>query len=200
MIHRLFSTGFLLTVLTFTGAHAQPPQDPGRPPTDVTVVNTPLAVSTGSAYKFVGFSSEPTATGGIGFAAMNAACLPDFGPDARMCTTKEVVQTPNLQQILATADDGVSAGWTHPVIVSEVFNPTIGTGGAQIIRDFSDFRWIGQQPKPIPDISCFRWTNADPTNNGTVVIVDQSPTNPPGTISNASCNATSIPVACCAPL
>ena len=121
--HRL--AGFALTALLVVGAYAQAPQAPGRPATDVRVINTPLPVSTGDTYRFVGFSVE-TPNGAVGFAAMNAACQSAFGGNARMCTTKEVVQTPNLQEVLANADTSVSGGWAHPVIVSEVFNPNVG--------------------------------------------------------------------------
>ncbi len=63
--------------------------------------------------QFVGFTDDvPTATdtinGGQGMLAMHALCHDDFGPDARMCTSKEFWLSPNAEA------PGASA-WMHAV-------------------------------------------------------------------------------------
>jgi len=91
---------------------------------DVTVVNTlenpvPVIVQPGgvsSAYRFVGYSTDPT-TGNIGLAGMYALCqTPQFGPLARMCTLEEFFRSANLT--LPTA--GVGA-WVQPDF--DFYNP-----------------------------------------------------------------------------
>ena len=64
---------------------------------------------TGEVYRFADFSSAMV-LGGVGFPSMHAACQLDFGPDARMCTSKEFWLSPNATESLTRA-------WLHPRIV-----------------------------------------------------------------------------------
>ena len=44
------------------------------------------------AFSFVGFSTAQV-DGGAGFFGMNAACQADFGPDSRMATSEEIIES-----------------------------------------------------------------------------------------------------------
>jgi hypothetical protein len=66
---------------------------------DVTVSNdSPILVKNSNIYRFSGFSKSMV-SGDSGLAALHAACQSSFGGDARMCTSKEIFETPSLSSI-----------------------------------------------------------------------------------------------------
>jgi len=68
------------------------------------------ALASGPNYKFVGFSTA-TLTGGSGFFGLTAACQVDFGPDARLANSQEVIDS-TIQPALTT-----SGAWVQAVIL-----------------------------------------------------------------------------------
>lgn len=94
---------------------------------DVNVTNTrPIPVKSSNVYRFAGFSTA-TLIGKSGVAALHAACQSNFGAGARMCTTKEIFETPDLISVTT------GQGWAHPVVVSEILN----AANKRVMRDFS---------------------------------------------------------------
>ncbi len=71
------------------------------------------AIAAPTNFQFVGFSSN-TVLVGDGLFTMNAVCQVDFGPDSRMATSEEVVESTS-QPVLGS--NQVPA-WVRPVIVS----------------------------------------------------------------------------------
>jgi hypothetical protein len=65
---------------------------------------------------FIGFSAEQVA-GDVGYAGMNAACRGDFGARARMCSSKEYIETPRAAAPPANAG-GQLAAFVNPLIVA----------------------------------------------------------------------------------
>ena len=69
--------------------------------------------SSAGAYRFVGFSDEMM-NGGGGFLKRYQACQATYGNEARMCTSKEIMETVNLP------DNLVGYGWVQPVFVQTI--------------------------------------------------------------------------------
>ncbi len=91
--------------------------------------------STSNEFRFVGFTDEAfnglddTINGGQGMIAMHAFCQDDFGPDARMCTSKEFWLSPNAEAPSADA-------WLHTKpFQTTAFSPTDFTGFANPIEN-----------------------------------------------------------------
>jgi hypothetical protein len=61
-------------------------------------------------FKFVGFSTSQV-DGSAGFFGMAAACQADFGPDSRLATTKEIVESTIQPALIGTR------AWVQPVYV-----------------------------------------------------------------------------------
>lgn len=110
--------------------------------------------------------------GGAGIGTMHAICQTSFdNPNARMCNTKEFIDSPNITTI--TSEDP-AASWIHPFVMS--------AGG-----DYSG----GYQA----DRSCLGWSVTDINVDGVAVVVNES-----GRISFESRACTAVlPVTCCAP-
>jgi len=94
---------------------------------DVNITNTrPITVKASNIYRFIGFSAAKL-IGKSGVATLHSACQSNFGAGARMCTSKEIFETPGLSSV------ATGQGWTHPVVVSEILN----SANKRVIRDFS---------------------------------------------------------------
>lgn len=100
----------------------------------VTVENSPAPPS--DIFRFVGFTDETTnaladtIVGTQGMIAMNALCQDDFGPNSRMCLSKEFWRSPNAAAPAAHA-------WVHSSFVG-----------------FSDVTLMGSDPA---DFTCNGW-------------------------------------------
>jgi len=132
----------------------------GKPGTDPTP---------SSEYKFVGYTVALTNGGATPF-GMNSSCQAEFGSEARMATTKEVLQSiiqPSLQ---------ATAAWAHPMIVSSEGGYLIDFSGYQIHRT-----WV----------SCEGWTFSTIGSNGLSI-------GPGGVVIHSSCESM-LQVSCSAP-
>lgn len=104
------------------------------PPTglNVNVVNT-------GVYQFVGFSTETTNGDAGGIGGMHALCQQDYGPDARMVTTKELLLSPGVPAV-----DGAGDAWVQPTIVT-----TVGT---------THYDYSGT-PFNVQNGTCYQWSS-----------------------------------------
>ncbi len=136
-------------------------------------------------YRFVGFS-DPTnlLVGGPGLPALYDACqdsVTGFGPEARMCSTREFILSTNVDFPTATH------AWIRPTIV--------GSGGG-LMLDIS-----GHSENTVPnsiDFTCRGWTKIF-AGSGLVVRGMGVGTQSPGGISLSGCEQLGQ-VTCCAPL
>ena len=109
------------------------------------------AIAAPTNFQFVGFSSN-TVLVGDGLFTMNAVCQVDFGPDSRMATSEEVVESTS-QPILGSSQ---FAAWVRPVIVSThpFQSATSGTSSTKArVYDVSGFN------TDKPDVSCQGWSS-----------------------------------------
>ena len=66
---------------------------------------------TSDTYVFAGYSTA-VVKGDVGFHGMHGACQSDFGPNARICTTKEALLSPNFTP---PGSDETDYGWVQPL-------------------------------------------------------------------------------------
>jgi hypothetical protein len=90
-------------------------------------------------FQFAGFTIATT-DGGPGILAMHDLCRAEFGPEARMCESKEFILSPN-----AMAPTAFRA-WLHPTLVDDQ-------------RDYAGF--TGR--------SCGGWNTVDPNTGGLTI-------------------------------
>jgi len=157
--------------------------------TPVTVVNdaaSPVPVEAKS-YRYVG-NSTATTLPIIGFNGMHATCQTDFGPTARMCTTTEVIETPNMPSITVNTQ-----AWVQPVV------------DGLAVHEGATRSWFGVAGRAIPDpsgsqnvsdgIICASWTTDTEQRTGTVIYTTASGAIGVGAVD---CN-NDIAVSCCLP-
>jgi hypothetical protein len=100
-----------------------------------------------AAFNFVGFSSAQV-DGGAGFFGMHAACQADFGPDSRMATSEEIIES-TIQPTLAAP-----SAWVRE------------KSGSSDLYDYS-----GARRGPDLTFSCLAWTSNTLSNaNGLTVL------------------------------
>lgn len=65
-------------------------------------------------YQWVGTTSVTFTGNGLGFVGMTTQCRADFGPGARMCTSKEILESDTLN-LIASPPQGcwIRPSWTH---------------------------------------------------------------------------------------
>lgn len=130
-------------------------------PVPVTVQNPPTP-SVATDHQFVGYTEQQTDGAAGGYSGMNSICQNEFGESARMCTTKEWLNTHGSRQ-LALGD----FAWVQPHLVSQVFIPTpfktahTDWSGLHLLRD----------PFAPPHLffSCEQWINGTDSADGLVV-------------------------------
>ncbi len=130
-----------------------------------------------TGFEYVGFSTT-TVMGNAGYAGMQFACAPDFGPESRIATTVEVMSATNFP---------VAAGqaWVQPVLVSAVD----GGGGETIYADAT-----GLVLRSTANLfNCNGWIKNDEFTGGLTV------TGLTHGLLSANCGA-DIPVACAIPV
>jgi hypothetical protein len=129
-----------------------------------------LVAGSASAQEFI-YVGNSTATekGGVGVATLSDLCADDFGADARMCTSEEVL----LNNTALPADPNADPQWVLPVFLS----------GAYKIFDVTG---VEGQPN---SLSCSGWRS----NSTTGMVVSNS-----GQFDKKGCG-TARQVACCAP-
>ena len=88
-------------------------------PVPVTVTNE-CTTSTGE-YQVIGVTTD-SVPADIGINGIYKACEITFGDGARMCTSKEVLSTPNLDTVLAELPAGTGAWVTRTVISTHMIN------------------------------------------------------------------------------
>ncbi|MGD8592503.1 MAG: hypothetical protein PVF82_06695 [Gammaproteobacteria bacterium] len=160
-----------------------------RGPWDVTVsggsvtvdndVDNPIPVKAMAAggYRFLGYSVQ-TVRGGATIAGMHRVCQTDLNnQQARMCTTKELVESPNIPISSQIA-------WVHPYIVGMVYNPT---SDKIIVVDYSGITiQIGEGVSG----SCGGWLKSAPPYYGTAFVN--------GYFGTTGCDLDAY-IACCGP-
>lgn len=168
--------GLLATSISAAALAQAPSVPPGK-------ANNPHAV-----YRFVGFSENQTAPD-RGLVQMHFACQSSFGDSARMCTTKEIFETPDFEG--KVTKPGPFEGWAHPVIVSEIFN---SLDGVITLRDFSGLTVQQGSGFGPASLSCAGWTRTGKGIFG--AVFDGLGT---GAMKAEVCSSFERSVACCAP-
>ena len=90
-------------------------QNHQKKPKPVEVVNTPLDVNVvdGTSTNVLGFSTQVTEGRAGGVAGLHRICQTDFSnPDARVCTSGEVMRSPRITSL------SPGAGWVQPELVT----------------------------------------------------------------------------------
>lgn len=125
--------------------------NPDFRPVPVTVVDR------AQRYVFVGFSDE-ILQGTAGLVALYAACQSKFGPDSRMCTSQEVLNSTTLSPQTGEA-------WVHPVFT------LTGTGDGSNLA--SDVSGIGASLSPgfpaSEGLTCRGWSTSANNTRGLTV-------------------------------
>ena len=122
---------------------------------DVNILNTPdvNVVGTPAVYQFAGYSSATTKGSGVGIGGMHALCQ-EYGADARMCTTKELLLSPNVPY---GCDSGCPVAWVQPTIV---------TTSGSMHYDYSG------TPFSVNWGTCYQWTNETSATKGMMLKPD----------------------------
>jgi hypothetical protein len=166
-LYQQFSISIVITSLLLCGnAFAKPPDDAPPIQVDVNVVNTPLDVNVvdGPASTVLGFSTQTTTGGAGGIAGLDDICQTDFtSPDARVCTSSEVLRSPLELSMVGSAD-----GWIQPEVVSSglAFNAELLVF-ASWVTDVSGVTARSLEPNERPDrfgsndLACTSWTEGD---------------------------------------
>ncbi len=69
-------------------------------------------------FEFAGFTGQ-LVLGDVGVLGMHAACQNDFGPDARMCTSREYFRSPNAEDVIGQNPSAIRReAWIHPTFGS----------------------------------------------------------------------------------
>jgi hypothetical protein len=146
------------------------------PPKPVEVVNDSF-----KPYRFVGFTIAPLAAS-VGHQAMHEACQAAMNnPKARLATSKEIIETPNLPPFETPNSVAVPAAWVQPVIVS------ILPGDPPTFYELSGYSGSGGQGA----LSCRAWTTTA-VGFGALLWV------PPGKFGSGQCQFARF-AACSAP-
>jgi hypothetical protein len=107
------------------------------------------------SYRYIG-NSTALVVPNIGINGMHATCQADFGDGARMCTTTEVFETPNMPQT------SPSFAWVQPVITDIIVDGTnvhYGVAGRIISHAISE---------GIRGVNCSAWTDTTVARGTTV--------------------------------
>ena len=110
------------------------------------------ALASGPNYKFVGFSTA-TIDGGSGFFGLTAACQADFGPDARLANSQEVIDS-TIQPVLTSSGAWVQAviQFTAGTVRTDVSGFPISTGTHNCVSWGNSSTWgFGVRPNGIMD-------------------------------------------------
>ncbi len=127
-----------------------------------------------SSSVLVGFSAG-THIGSDGLLAFSGTCADDI-PGSRLCTSLEVLETPNMPSGLT------GTAWVRPFVMPD------GTGAS------------GRSNPP----TCGAWTNGSSGSFGLIMLLDDEPALGPelapySGFLTSRCN-TPLPIACCAPV
>ena len=153
----------ITTISTELSEHDQAVQD------KLDALQAQINSTKSGVFEFVGFSSGMV-QGDVAFVGMHAACQADFGPDSRMCTSKEYALSPNA------GVPGFNA-WVHPV------------PGLASSTDFTE--------GPDSCVGSFGgWSNADSAKSGMTVDPNGHISNIVSLTINATCDAPRS-VTCC---
>ncbi len=126
-----------------------------------------------SSFVLVGFSTG-THVGDDGLLAFSGTCADDI-PGSRLCTSLEVLETPNMPSGLT------GTAWVRPFVMPD------GTGAS------------GRSNPP----TCGAWTNGSSGSFGLIMLLDDEPALAPelapySGFFTSRCDAP-LPIACCAP-
>lgn len=137
-------------------------------------------------FQFVEYSEVTTDGNAGGPDGMNEICQKDYGPTARMCTSKEWWTTHHMVPV---EFDRVAWAWVHPSTVTTFQGPTYAT----------TVDWTGlhtlliSQVDPGIGITCDLWSTPRPRQTGLAIRVNLG-----GYLIQRSC-ALEAHVACCVP-
>lgn len=163
---------------------------------DVTVINDEtepvpvIVMQAPKVYEFVGVTTDAV-TGGVGHDGMALACQAVYGPEARMATSKEVMESP----LIATMTESINeAAWVNPVPVNVVVEPN----GDHVAYDISDVRGSTTSTDAVAYLNCDSWYWDLPEITGLVLQHFYARPTPIVAFNAYSCNHT-CQVACAAP-
>ncbi len=139
-----------------------------------------FAVQPGTSWLYEGITTTISPSSGL--AGLDNHCKTEFGPDARMCFSTEVVSTSNwpvAEKLKSTR------GWMRPVFIGSTPNPSVVT----LLFDFSGTTFGLSNTG-----NCQGWSSNLGDNRG--VTVDGA-----GKINSSDCDVSddSVGVACCLP-
>ena len=112
-----------------------------------------------SGWKLVGISNAVFRNSGL--RAIDNQCKADFGAEARMCFSTEVLATSNWPELEKLHSPG---GWVRPVIRLE------GTGDSAVWYDVSGTFAVGQDR----GLNCAGWNSDSPLHSAIAVVQNGS--------------------------
>ncbi len=160
------------------------------PPGDTGPEGPPGPAGGDVPYRFVGFSSSEAVdlvAGDEGLPTLYAACQDagtGFGPDARMCTTEEILRSPNIE---GTQDVTLKA-WIYPTIIGFTAGANVSDMAFSTVLDFSGLTERGQDEV----VAAHAWTCTDWTGGPSGLSIDEK-----ARFQKTSCNESNM-VTCCA--
>ena len=159
-------------------------------PVDVTNPATDPVPTVDPGYRFIGFSTNST-TGSSGLGLKNRFCHATFGSDARICTTDEILRTPDPFRLIPGGALTIAVGWVQPSVHSIVLLPN----GQYLVSERSRTVEVAT-----PDISCEAWSCNSQECNGWIFFERNIPPLPVirSSFGTARCSANSR-TSCCVP-
>ena len=157
-----------------------------KAPDNVIVVNdafSPVLVEVKS-YRYVG-NSTAMIYPNIGINGMHETCQTAFGSSARMCTTTEVFETPNLPLNNVIGQ----AAWVQPIISGTILSST------EVLYVVNGVLLPESLGGGISGMNCRTWSEATVNNRGAIIGTGAEHKI---SINYANCNE-DLYVACCLP-
>ena len=152
------------------------------------VISDPVQVNVGTNYRFIG-STTTTVPADVGVNGMNNGCRVEFGTQARVCTSKEFFQTPDLTGFPAD----VESRWVIPTVTHVIEEPALG-----FVHHITYSGRALSTTKSVRTVSCSGYISASPFSSmGTVVRRTNFSTAIKMFLE--PCDQSHNPVVCCTP-
>ena len=153
-------------------------------PTPVTVTNAPIVLPIN--YRFKGFA-KTAYTGGAGLITMNEGCAKEFGTNARVCTSQEVLESSTLP-----TPSPFEIAWVQPKIVGTYFNA--GQGRSHLV-DASGADFGSDMPGAM---SCGNFNYSDSSHYGLQLVLTTNGASYGVAFHSVECDSLGL-AACCTP-
>jgi hypothetical protein len=133
---------------------------------NITAVNgapPEIALTLPTEYQFAGYTEATTSGNAGGVFGMHALCQQEFGPEARMCTTKEWWESSNNGP---PPMEPPKSAWVHSTVITSNITST----GALVLMDITNTGIYVSDPLfPQERLTCDHWTSEGNNRQGTIL-------------------------------